>query len=423
MRAEVPEGWQRVRLGEVAEVRSGVTKNTKRQLSDPVEVPYLRVANVQDGYLDLDEMKTIRIERRDLSRYRLQAGDVVMNEGGDIDKLGRGAVWNGQVDPCVHQNHVFSVRCHVDRLLPTFLAAAAESQIGKTYFMEVGKQTTNLACINKTLLRQFPLPLPPLPEQKKIAAILSSVDEAIQATQAVIEQTRMVKEGLLQELLTRGIGHTRFKQSPIGEIPEGWAVKRLGALGEVQYGLTVNKARRDSPRRYPYLRVADVNNGSIRLTELAEIGVVEGDLETYSLRRGDLLLVEGNANVDRLGQPAVYAGDGPAPLLHQNHLIRVRLSVENALEEWVAACLRSPAGRKQIRLEAKTSSGLSTINSSVVRNLRLPLPALSEQRAIVARLRSCEQSAGVATTKLNQLQQLKAGLLQDLLTGKVRVSQ
>ncbi|MBT9100487.1 hypothetical protein KFZ76_22570 [Methylovulum psychrotolerans] len=144
---QLPEGWKRQALFSVAEIRTGVAKG-KRGLKDPINVPYLRVANVQDGRIDLSEVKMINIERTQLERFSLRSGDVLMTEGGDFDKLGRGDVWEGQISPCVHQNHVFSVRPKQSQITSYFLAALAASNYGKSYFLSCAKKSTNLASIN-----------------------------------------------------------------------------------------------------------------------------------------------------------------------------------------------------------------------------------------------------------------------------------
>jgi type I restriction enzyme, S subunit len=136
------------------------------------------------------------------------------------------------------------------------------------------------------------IPVPPLPEQRKIAAILGSVDDAIRATQSVIEQTRTVKQGLLQELLTRGIGHTRFKQTEIGEVPEGWEVLPLAAVARVQTGVAKGKKNIVDPVSLPYLRVANVQDGYLDLSEIKEITVSRADVDRYRVLPGDVLLTE-----------------------------------------------------------------------------------------------------------------------------------
>lgn len=143
----IPEDWHVSLLRDLAKIRSGVAKNSNVSVNDPVLVHYLRVANVQDGFLDLSEMSKIEISRNDLKRFAVLPGDVLMNEGGDLDKLGRGSIWLGQFNPCVHQNHVFVVRCG-PCLSSKYLNTWSGSAAARRYFKIAGKQTTNLASIN-----------------------------------------------------------------------------------------------------------------------------------------------------------------------------------------------------------------------------------------------------------------------------------
>ncbi|MFM5748131.1 restriction endonuclease subunit S [Aeromonas caviae] len=193
--------WQKMPLEQVAEIRTGVAKG-KTGLKDPVNVPYLRVANVQDGYINLDEIKEIEIERDKMDRFSLKKGDVLMNEGGDFDKLGRGDVWQGQIVPCLHQNHVFAVRPDPEVIDSFFLAALAASNYGKTYFLSCAKRSTNLASINSTQLKKFPVLVPSLKEQKKIAAVLTVADQEITILQQKLAALKQEKQALMQQLLT-----------------------------------------------------------------------------------------------------------------------------------------------------------------------------------------------------------------------------
>ena len=142
-------------LREVAAIASGATKGRRIDPADAVEVPYLRVANVQDGFLTLGEIKTMTIRRGEEQRYALAPGDLVMTEGGDADKLGRAAVWSGELAYCAHQNHVFRVRPRVEFVLTDYLRDAAGSAYGKAYFLSIAKRTTGIASINKTQLGDF----------------------------------------------------------------------------------------------------------------------------------------------------------------------------------------------------------------------------------------------------------------------------
>ena len=166
---DLPEGWAWAALAEIAAIKGGITVDSKR--SDPSArcVPYLRVANVQRGYLDLAEMKSIDAPATDIDALRLMSGDVLFNEGGDRDKLGRGWIWEGQLPECIHQNHVFRARPHSAEISSKLISWWGNS-FGKSYFQREGKQTTNLASINMTKLSTLPIPIPPLAEQHRIVA-------------------------------------------------------------------------------------------------------------------------------------------------------------------------------------------------------------------------------------------------------------
>ncbi|WP_275546281.1 restriction endonuclease subunit S [Pseudomonas sp. Marseille-Q0931] len=205
--------WPVVLLQDVAEVRTGVAKG-KKGLKDPVELPYLRVANVQDGHIVLTEVKTIEVEASQVERYALRRGDVLMTEGGDFNKLGRGDVWEAQISPCLHQNHVFAVRPDPSKLNSYYLAALAASDYGRQYFLSCAKRTTNLASINSSQLKSFPVLLPPLDEQARIADIVAAANARIEILGTKKAHYQTLKRGLMQKLLT---GEWRVKlDSPTG---------------------------------------------------------------------------------------------------------------------------------------------------------------------------------------------------------------
>lgn len=148
---EFPATWQAMRLKDITDVMGGITKDSKKQNSADEELPYLRVANVQRGYFDLSEIKTIRVPKQRVEDLLLKDGDILFNEGGDIDKLGRGWVWSSEIERCIFQNHVFRARLKDDNFVPKFFSHYGNSR-GYDYFLRYGKQTTNLASINKTIL-------------------------------------------------------------------------------------------------------------------------------------------------------------------------------------------------------------------------------------------------------------------------------
>jgi type I restriction enzyme, S subunit len=196
---DIPEHWDVMPLKGVCSIQSGITLGKDYAGKALREYPYLRVANVQAGHVDLSVLKTIRVTKTEADRCLLQAGDVLMTEGGDLDKLGRGGVWNGQVSPCLHQNHVFAVRPNQSRLEPQFLSAMLGTGFARAYFQSTAKQTTNLAATNKTKLGMFRVLLPGVGEQQRILAML---DEELRPVDITI--SRLGHEiSLLREYRTR----------------------------------------------------------------------------------------------------------------------------------------------------------------------------------------------------------------------------
>lgn len=199
---ETLQETQTVRLGEIADIRSGVTLG--RNLTGPlVELPYLRVANVQDGFLDLDHVKTVFVRAEEQDKWRLQDGDVLLTEGGDWDKLGRGTVWRDEIPDCIHQNHVFCVRLDRTRFDPDYLIALTRSPYGKAYFQSASKQTTNLATINRRQLGAFPVLDLSLDEQAQFVGYLDGIHTKAEYLQSIQANTSAELDALLPAILDR----------------------------------------------------------------------------------------------------------------------------------------------------------------------------------------------------------------------------
>jgi len=201
----IPKEWKVKPLGTLAEIVSGVTLGAKGEISDEIEVPYLRVANVQDGYLDLTEVKTVRVSRSQFEKLQLRFGDVLMNEGGDFDKLGRGSVWQEEIKPCIHQNHVFRVRPREGQLRSYFLAFWSQSEMGKKYFVLNSKQSTNLASINSTQLNRFPVAVPSSVEQERIETRIVALNGHVVSLEQELSKLHLQKHGLMHDLLTGSV--------------------------------------------------------------------------------------------------------------------------------------------------------------------------------------------------------------------------
>lgn len=199
---ELPPGWCWATLETLADLVGGITKDKKRADQPGMrEVPYLRVANVQRGFLDLSEMKVIAASPGDIADLRLEVGDVLFTEGGDRDKLGRGWVWAGELTECIHQNHIFRARFFSKDMQPRFVSHQGNT-FGQEWFTNAGKQTTNLASINLGILRRFPVPIPPAEEQKEIVVQLdeklSQIEAAIIATDHSLKRAARLRQSILK---------------------------------------------------------------------------------------------------------------------------------------------------------------------------------------------------------------------------------
>ena len=204
---EIPKEWRKTQLRHCATIKSGITLG-KSYSKDTVliERPYLRVANVQGGYVDLNDLATIQVTPDEDLKYRLHSGDVLMTEGGDRDKLGRGCVWHGEIEPCLHQNHVFAVQTNETILLPEFLEYLTASDVGRSYFDVTAIKTTNLACTSSSKVLAFTIPLPPIEEQIEIVSFIKErsleLNKLIMKKGLLVQELESYKKSLIYEVVT-----------------------------------------------------------------------------------------------------------------------------------------------------------------------------------------------------------------------------
>lgn len=387
----LPDGWKRISLDKVAQIQTGFAKNL-RQRSGTVELPYLRVANVQDGYLDFSEIKTICIQKEKIGRYRLEVGDVLLTEGGDFDKLGRGAVWTGDIENCIHQNHVFAVRSDTMILSPQFFSAQAGSSYGKRYFLGCSKQSTNLASINSSQLKKFPVLLPPLPEQKAIADLLSTWDEAIEKTERLIQAKERGFKGYIQRIISQRC-----------EVwPHIKPLEIFDAITEKNFPheelLSVTQTRGVIPRRMLEGRVMSP----------------EGTTENYKrIKRGDFAISL------RSFQGGIEFSDYQGIISPAYTVLRPRIEMNTDfyrlffksylfIERYLNLAVIGIRDGKQISIPDFMS-------------IKIPVPPLPEQQQIASVLTAARQEIDLLKQLATKYKTQKRGLMQKLLTGEWRI--
>ena len=194
-----PMDWPTYHLADMADIVSGITKGRKTKEKDLIEVPYMAVSNVKDGYIDWTTIKTILATQSEIDQYRLLPGDVLMTEGGDPDKLGRGAIIQNLLENCIHQNHIFRVRLNENVILPVYFAEFLQHQKAKQYFLQCAKQTTGIASINMTQLRGLPTLVPPRALQKDFTNTVEQINKSKLTIQQSLDKLEVLKKALMQQ--------------------------------------------------------------------------------------------------------------------------------------------------------------------------------------------------------------------------------
>lgn len=310
-----------------------------------------------------------------------------------------------------------------------------------TYFFHVAKHAENylkaqtsgtgIPHVDRELLEAIRIFCPDINQQQVIAEILDALDTATHETEAIIAKLKAVKQGLLHDLLTRGIdanGELRppqaeaphlYKESPLGWIPKEWCASTVAEDFRVDSGLTLGPHRIPRSSGYPYLRVANVHRSRLDLDDVARLEASAAERATKALRVEDLLIVEGHASTEEIGRCALVTDEADG-MLFQNHLFRLRAN--SLAPKFGLLWLNSLFVRSYWRSEAATSSGLNTINRKKLNRLGVAVPPDPEQEEIAACADAADSKLTVEMLTLTKLQQQKSALMDDLLTGRVRVT-
>ena len=394
----IPEEWEIIRLDNLSEIQQGVSKGKLIDKTLAVKVPYMRVANVKEGTIDLSEVKEILISKNELSKYILLEGDILITEGGDPDKLGRGGMWDGTIKNCVFQNHLFRIRTNRNRLSNFFLYNYFQGYRAKTYFLSCAKQTTGIASINSSQVRATPVVVPTVKEQCRIATILSTWDEAITKTRQLITQLHNRKKGLMQRLLTGKKRLKRFNE-PWKEIHLADAFNERSETGLTNLDLLSVGALGVYPQSQSDKR--DISNSDKSKYKR----ICPGDIGYNTMRmwqgRSALSSLEGIVSPS---YTIVIPKEGHAGLFY-SYLFKFPLVVNKFF--------RNSQGLVEDTLNCKFK------DFSIV---KVVVPEFEEQVAIADLLTKATEEILLQEQKLTALQLQKKGLMQKLLTGEVRVN-
>lgn len=402
----VPEGWIELCLGDHVKLQSGYPfKSEEFSIKMNNYLPLVRIRDLFTQTPDVHVMDNFP------AKYTIENGDILIGMDGEFSVV----IWSGE--RAALNQRLLKISTSSSLINQNFLFYRLQPELRRLEKVIEGTTVKHLSTRHINDIKIF---LPPLPEQRRIAEILGSVDEAIAATQALIDQTRTVKQTLLQHLLTKGIGHTRFKQTEIGEIPEAWEVVRLESLAEFVTSGSRGWAKYYSDEGAVFIRITNLDRDNIYMdsSDIQRV-LLPSDLTEGTrtrIKRGDVL-ISITADLGIIG----YVSDIRFEEAYINqHIALCRFNPEKIHSGYLAYALSSPFLQRHIQSlnDAGAKAGL---NLSTIRNLPIPLARGMEQNLIFKTLASLDHKITLDYGELVRLKSLKSALLDNLLTGRKRV--
>ncbi|MFN8288743.1 MAG: restriction endonuclease subunit S [Chitinophagaceae bacterium] len=280
------------------------------------------------------------------------------------------------------------------------------------------EQGSTFTAVNGKDIRNLKVVLPTNEEQQKIAEILSTVDEKIEVIEEKISITQDFKRGLMQRLLTKGIGHTEFYHSSVGEIPRSWKVSKLGEIGDFKNG--INKSKEDFGHGFPFINLMNVfGTNTVKAKGLSLVNATQNELEDYQLLEGDVLFIRSSVKPEGVGLTAVVTTDLPNTVF-SGFLIRFRDN-GSLTTEFKKHCFFSNDFRRRL-LNLSSVSANTNINQKALESLAIAIPPIEEQIQIAQIFEAFDEKISLLEEKRDVFLNLKSGLMQQLLSGKIRVN-
>ncbi|TXI82278.1 MAG: hypothetical protein E6Q44_02425 [Flavobacteriales bacterium] len=388
-------------------------------------VAVMRSTNfTNDGQLDFSDVATRYFPKDKAEQFGLRQGDLLVERsgGGPEQPVGRIGFIERDMPGSTVSNFVQVLRPDSQKVDASFLGWAL-FELQRTGVVErVQQQSTQMRNLNWRDYQRLMLPWPELDEQRRIAAALKLADDAIQKTRTELDAARDLKLSLEAGLLTGRIDpQERPKaQTKAGDLPQGWSVSPLKNLAEIGSGITLNQDRAAKENACRYLTVAHVQRGAISNEDPRYLELSDQERKHRLLETGDVLVVEGHASSMEIGRAALFEDQGQ-PTTFQNHLFRVRADRDQVLPKFLLHVLNSERVQRHWNAVCNTSSGLNTINRRNLRNVLIQYPDTTEQQSIIDALNAAERNVTQILAKGKALEEVKRSLLQNLLTGKIRI--
>lgn len=419
MSEQIPEEWSTSPLGSIADIRfSNVDKKSDLENEEPVKLcNYMDVYSNRQITNDLPFMNATAKDR-EIEKFTLEKEDVIITKDSETpDDIAVSAHVSEVLRNVICGYHLAMIRPNRSLIQGEYLNHLFGLDSVQHYFYLLANGITRFG-LTADAINNASIAYPPLPEQQKIATILTSVDEVIEKTESQINKLQDLKKGMMQELLTKGIGHTEFKDSPVGRIPREWSVVKFDEITKsITCGVAATPKYVEAHEGIPFLSAQNVSNGKVVLDKYRYITHELHKKLTKNTKptKGDILYSRVGANY---GEAAVVEIAWEFSVYVSLTLIKIN---EKCDKYFIKYLLNSQHGKKQAQNGVFAGGGVPNLNVAVVKAFDIPLPSLDEQQIIAATLQSIDERIDVKREHLNSFYNLKNGLMQDLLTGKVRV--
>ncbi len=412
----LPVEWEIRSVGDLFDIQQGKSLSPKSRTGKSLR-PFLRTANVFWGKVDLASLDSMDFSDEEVDRLRLRPSDLLVCEGGEI---GRTAIWRGEIDPCCYQNHIHRLRAKKQNVEPEFhmFWMQAAFLLLNLYGGEGNK--TTIPNLSQSRLKNFRVPFPPLPEQRTIARVLSTIQRAIEAQDKIIAAAREVKKALMRHLFTYGAvppteaERVSLKETEIGMVPEEWGVVRLGNV--------VQKSKQTDPSRTPnwkfkYVDVSSIDNKRLAITGYTEyLGSNAPSRARKLIKTSDVIFATVRPYLKRIAM---------VPPNLDGHLCSTAFCVIRARPEiaYPSYLFFAVSDNQFVQKAAEHQRGSSypAITDSAVLQEQIALPPLPEQRAISHILSVVDSKIETEEKRKVALQTLFKTMLHQMMTGQVRV--
>ena len=407
----LPSGWRRVRIGNVvAEAKPGFACGT-REASGVIQ---LRMNNVDTrGGLSWQEFIRVPADSATVSEYRLEDGDIVFNNTNSVELVGKTALFRGYPEPVVYSNHFTRLRVFPDRADPGFVAAWLLSQWQARTFENICNRWIGQSAVKSDKLLALEMPLPPLEEQKRIAAILNEQMGAVERTRAAA-QAQLEAAKALPAAYLRAVFSSPEAQH--------WPRVPLGELAVLGPDNGVFKHRHEFGHGVPMVNVSDLYRSlAVDLATVERVQVTDSELQRFAISRGDLFFCRSSLKREGVGW-CCYVRDVPEPSVFECHVMRVRLNPQKASPEFVAHYWAHPPVREEVVGNSRTAT-MTTMNQADLAGVCVPLPSLSAQQRIAAMLSeqmaSADRARKAIEEELDAINKLPAALLRRAFNGEL----